>query len=217
MLNEQEFIDKARQELQIPTFELTKQYLAVLQIQMDNGIAAVARVNINHSTNLVAVYFKVVKEDFFVVVNVTKSPDLKIDWVWIELGHRVYLTATSEELDFSQLSGFLTLTPLTGWSKGDLQPNNKMHYKFSRVSFELNKELPFDLEEKLEDLVTALENDSEGIINLSKVAYISIVVYRYQYVSGNAGIELTSNMINRLAKLNLGISFDQYISGKAIE
>jgi hypothetical protein len=217
MAQELPYIEAARQELLNPTLELTKQHLAVLDIQTENGLPEVARVNLNHSNNIVAVYFKVKNERFFVVVNLDKQPKIEPLFTWVESGHRVYLMATSDNLNFQKLSSYLTLQPLIGWSKGDMRANGKSEHTFSRVAFEPDKNEAYDLEEKLMGLLTILEQNTEGVKKLTENADAYISVCRHQYISGNAGIHLDIATIIRLQKLNLGIDIDTYIVGTELK
>lgn len=113
-MNEEAYINKAIQELLHPTLEVTKQHLEVLQPEMKEGLPVVTRVNSELSENLALVYFAIQDERFFLVVNVEKSTGLAVHSIWVESGRRVYLTATSEDLDLAQLSAFLNLPSLHG-------------------------------------------------------------------------------------------------------
>ena len=155
MTEEKQYINTAVEELLNPTFEATKQYIEVLEVQTKNGKTEIARVNF--SDDLVSVYFKVKDETFFLVINVTKDEKPEPAGTWVESAHRVYLTATSENLSFQELRELLNLSPLTGWPKGEKRPNGKSEYPFSRVSFEPNENEAFNLKEKLTELLTEIE------------------------------------------------------------
>lgn len=212
IITQQRYIERAIEELLHPEWTTTKQHLEVMELQITNGLPEVARVNI--ADDVVNVYFKVKEERFFFVVNVTPGQNLEIDGTWVESGHRVYLTAVSEQLNFHELSKYLKLQPLTGWSKGDLKQGRALPYKFSRVSFEPNTNEAYDLRKKLTELLTELEKDEKGILDLvaNSDAYISVC--KHQYVNGNAGIHFDIDTINRLQKLKLPIDIDTYIRGK---
>jgi len=114
------YISTAIQELIKPTFEVTKQYLQVMDVEFDKNSPKVARVDLDHTNESIAVYFYIKDERFYIVVNLSKAERPAVEWVWMESGHRVYLTATSDELKYDKLSRYLPLEPLTGWSKGDI-------------------------------------------------------------------------------------------------
>lgn len=215
--NLQTYIDKATDEILNPEFAVTKQYLEVNEVAFENGKPKVERIDINYGDNLVAVYFPFKDERFFLQVNLTKSPDIKVDFVFTENGNRVYFTATSEGLTQEELSANFPFKPLTGWSKGDYKKNGKTKYKFSRISFEPFESEACDLERQLELLLTELEKDSETVKQLTQKATAYISVCRHQYISGNAGIHFDNKTIQRLAKLNLSVDIDTYIVGNAIK
>lgn len=214
MTEEQRYIDIATKELLNPTFETTKQHVEVLEVQTKNGEPEITRVNF--SDDHVSVYFKIKNENFFLVVNATKGENPEPAGTWVASGHRVYLTATSEVLSFQELSKVLSLNPLTGWSKGEQRPNGKSKHLFSRILFEPNENEAYDLEEKLSELLTEIEKDRHGIIELVEKADAYISVCRHQYVSGNAGIHFDMKTIDRLQKLQLSVDIDQYIVGEEL-
>ncbi|WP_444932863.1 DUF4279 domain-containing protein [Microbulbifer sp. JTAC008] len=217
MIDPQPYISAATQELNKPTFELTKQHLQVMEIELENGYPKVARVNLNHYEDTVAVYFHIKNERFFLVVNVAKSSIPNIKWIWVESGHRVYLTATTETLSYEDLSSILPYGNLSGWSKGDLQRNNKLKYNFTRISYEPNMNEAYGLEEKLLELLKELEKEADSIRELTKKAKTYISVCKHQYISANAGILLDLETLSRLSALNLALDIDTYICGQEIE
>lgn len=94
MTEEKRYIETAIEELLNPTFERTKQHVEVLEVQSENGKPEIARVTF--SDDLVSIYFKVKDEKFFLVINVTKDEKPEPAGTWVESGHRIFLTATSE-------------------------------------------------------------------------------------------------------------------------
>jgi hypothetical protein len=213
----QSYLDQAIAEILDPALAVTKQYLAVNEIEFENGQPKVERIDLNHADNLVAVYFPIKGERYFLQVNLSKAPAIQVDFVLIQNGNRVYFTATSEELTQEELAENLAFKPLTGWSKGDFSKNGKTKYQFSRIAFEPLETEACDLGKQLNLLLTQLETDSESIRQLTQKATAYISVCRYQYISANAGIHLGNETIQRLAKLNLSIDIDTYIVGKAIK
>ncbi|BBM00234.1 DUF4279 domain-containing protein [Microbulbifer sp. GL-2] len=217
MIDSKKYVSIAIQELRQPTFEITKQYLQVMEVELENEVPRVARIDLDHINDSIAVYFFIKEEQFFIVVNLSKGDTPQVEWVWIESGHRVYLTATSEALGYDELSSYLPYNSLTGWSKGDIDKSGKRVYKFSRVSYEPIVNEAYGLEEKLLNLLIDLERSSGAIRKLveNSKAYISIC--RHQYISANAGIHLDLEILHRLSSLNLELDVDTYITGNEIE
>lgn len=217
-MNKTQYINKAIEEILNPQFETTKQYLEVCELAMENGRPKVARFSENHYEDVVAVYFEVKDERYFIEVHLTKGPSIEVDFVWTESGHRVYLTARSKDLTFDELSKYIgKFGPLTGWSIGDVREKSTSRYDFSRVSFEPIKNEAYGLDEKLNLLLHELEKDVEGVRELSENSNAIISVCRHQYISGNAGTGFDIETIHRLNNLNIGIDIDTYIVGNRIK
>ncbi len=216
-MENQEFIEKARAEILNPTFEITKQYLEVMEVELENGLPKVERINLDLSENIVAVYFPIKNERFFLEIHLTKKPKIEIDFSWVQSGHQVYLTAVSEELSFEELSADIEFGPLEGWSKEQLRPVGGKPYSFSRISYEPIKSEAYGLEEKLSLLLTELEKHTESVQKLTKRAEAYISVCRNQCICANAGIHFDIETIHRMSALNLEIDIDTYIVGEPLK
>lgn len=217
MTDYEKYISIAIQELLEPTFEVTKQYLQVMKVEFEKESPRVARVDLDHVRESIAVYFYIKDERFYIVVNLSKGSLPEVEWVWIESGHRVYLTATSDELMYEELSSCLPFEPLTGWSKGDMRKSGKVANKFTRVSYEPNLNEAYGLEEKLLELLRNLEKSTEAVRKLVEMSSAYISICRHQYISANAGIHLNLDILHRLSALNLELDIDTYIVGNEIE
>lgn len=212
----QKHIDIAVEEICKPTLETTKQYLTACEIEYFSGKPKIARVNSTYYKNIVAVYFPVKNHQYFIEVHVSKEADIKVQSVWTESGHRIYYTATSPKLSYYDLAKNIKLTPLEGWSKGESKKTGKSTHTFSRLSYEPIKNQAYSLEEKLNLLLDDIELDRDEILNLTLIADTSIVVCRYQYISGNMGIDISAKTFKRISNLNLGLSIDTYLTGEEI-
>nr|WP_255462870.1 DUF4279 domain-containing protein [Flavobacterium sp. GP15] len=215
IVKKEKFIEKAIEEILNPTLEITKQYLEVLEIEIENGKPKIERYENDFSDDIVAIYFQIKNENFFLEIHLTKN--IEIDSVWIQNAHKTYFSATSENLTYSELENLLQKELTEGWSKGELRKNGKSTHTFSRINYEPIKSQSYELNNHLEILLTELEKNSENIIKLTENANAYISVCKYQYISGNAGINFDNKLIERLAKLNLGIDIDTYIVGKPIK
>lgn len=209
-------VEKAIEELLNPSFETTKQYLEVCKLEYLDGKPKVARVNSNYYENLIAIYFPVQNHRYFIEVHVSDGDTIEVQSVCTESAHRVYFTATSEELSYSDLEKEIKLAPLEGWSKGDTRRPGTSVHTFSRLRYEPIKIEAYSLEEKLNLLLDDIESDKEGVLQLGRVANAGIVVCRHQYISGNMGIEISAEVFKRMSTLNLGLDIDTYLTGEEI-
>jgi hypothetical protein len=211
------YIDKATEEIVNPAFAVTKQYLEVNEVEFENGKPKVERVDPDYTENLAAVYFSIKNQRYFLQVNLLKTPEIKVDFVHTESGNKTYLTITSEQFTFEELTENLKLKPLTGWTKGEFRKDGKSRYNFSRVSYDPFTGEAYEPERQIKLLLTELEKYSESIIELTKKAKLYISICKHQYVSGNLGIHFDVETINRIAGLNLSIDIDTYIGGIEIK
>ena len=211
-----ELIRKSISEIENPTFGMTEQYIEVLNVEIENGKPKVERVDLESFEDVNIVYFPIQDEPFFLTIHFAKETN-KLLGAGTENGNQVYLTATSKNLTFEQLSELTKLSGLTGWSVNDDRKIGKGKYNFSRLSLEPIKSRAYELETKLKLLLTELEKDVEGIKKLTENADVIISVNHQQYIDGNKGIHFDINTISRMKKLNLGIDIDQYVYGNELK
>ena len=211
-----ELIKKAISEIENPTFGTTEQYLEVLNVEVENEKLKVERVDLESFNDINVVYFQIKDEPFFLSIYFSKENNEIVN-VGTENGNQVYLTATSENLTFEQLSKLTNLDGLSGWSINDERKIGKGKYSFNRLSYEPIKSRAYDLDAKLKLLLTELEKDVDGIRKLTEIADAGISIHHQQYIDGNKGINFDIETINRLSKLNLGIDIDQYVHGNELK
>ncbi len=202
-------------ELKAPTHALIGQHLALHQPVFENGLPIIAKFVHNEPTHEIIAYLPVAQHHFYFVVIIDDAVRNVIGF-YIEPGHRIYLRATSEELDFQTLTSLTKLEPQSGWSKGDQMANGKSSYSFSGLKIELDPE-PDTFENKLGKLLDLLESDRVGIQALSAKADVSIQVASYYHVGNQmlGGHFMNPQTIQRLSSLGLGIDFDIYVEGNA--
>ncbi len=135
----------------------------------------------------------------------------------IENGNMVCRTATSEELNFGELSKTTESFPWKGWSKGDIMPNGRSKFYYSRATYGSIKSKLFELDSALKLLLTELEKDVRGVQELAIKANAQIAVTRYLYVSSYLGFQISSETIARINHLNLTLGFEQYVSGNELD
>jgi hypothetical protein len=215
----EEYIQTAIEELLNPAFEVTKQYLEVCELELENGLPKVVRVNTTYydKYDTVAVYFAVKNERYFIEVRLNKAPDIEVIFVWVQSGYRVYLSAQSNQLTYQELTAYFPLEPSRGWSKGDFRSNGKSQYSLTKMSFEPIRNEAYPLNEKLDLLLDVLEPIGNAIRLLTQKAEVYIAVCRHQYVSANSGVSFDIKTIRRMEQLNLGIDIDSYIIGTPIK
>ncbi len=207
-------IQKATEEIEAKTFGVTKQFLEVHQIVYSDGKPKVARIDTEKEDGTAIVYFPVVNEKFYVVVYLDTLPEISVRHVNTEPFHSVYFRATSEILNFSELSALTKLKPTSGWHKGDKKRFGNSVYKFASLMFEPNPEAD-EFEDKVKKLLDFLEQDKEGVKMLVDKANGHVQVAS-SFHNGNTmlgGHHLDKAIIKSLGSLNLEIDFDIYADG----
>lgn len=212
-LKYQKYIDVAINEIIHKEFGTTQQYLWVHEVEYENNLPKVQRIEDEYYwDDIIAIFFPIKDVWFFLEIHVTKSSS-KVHSVYIESWNKIYLTAISDTLSYEELIEWLHFEWLEWWSKWGVRQDWKSNHTFSRVSFEPIKNEAYDFNFKLFLLLNELEKNSEAIKQLSnKVDYIAIEVRRCQYIwNGNIWESLTNEEIKRLANLNVSLDIDIYI------
>lgn len=212
------YIQKAIEELETQSFGVTEQFLKIHEVEYEEGLPKVLRVDQERGDGTVIVYFAVKGERFYLAVYLDTQPHIVVKWVETESYYSVYCRATSETLSYEQLAALTTLKPTSGWNKGDLKKHGRSAYNFSAIHFELDPE-PDEWEDKLKKLLGILEQDEDGVRVLADKAsgYIQVQV---TYHNGNGligGPHISREAFKRMAALNLSIDFDQYLGGNQYE
>jgi hypothetical protein len=141
------------------------------------------------------------------------KPEIQVRFADTEDFCQVYFSAYSEELNLQQLSNLTSIKPTNSYDKGD-----KLTYKAvasgSSIEFCPTPE-PDTFANKLNELLTLLEQDVAGIRRLANEANGSIWVLLVFHNGTNmlGGLHFNTTDIQRVALLNLEIDFDLYAAG----
>jgi Domain of unknown function (DUF4279) len=202
-------------ELLNPTFEMTRQYLKILEVECENNKPKIAKIDFQE--NQLRAYVEVKNEGFYLEF-VFDTTDDNIELTSVETLPFVGISfmPTSEELTTEQLLKITTIKPTRIITKGDFYSNGKFEYTYNGLEFETFSE-PGRIERKLKYLLDILETDLEGIRRLSKQTSTKDIFVTIVYHIGNGnftGLYLESDIINRLSILGLELTFDIYATGE---
>jgi len=212
-MTDEQLIDIVSKELRDQTHGVTEQYLAIHQPLYKDNRLVVSRIDRDTHNESVIIYFPVADEKFYFTATIGKD-DSKFWSLNTEPWHRVYFTATSDTKALTDLAHLTRLKHTDGWSIGDLRPNGKSRYDFTRISFLPNPE-PDTFENKLRHLLDFLETDKEGVKKLADIGngYISVVMDIHNGNGMIGGPHINKESGRRISDLNLSIDFDLYLSG----
>lgn len=201
-------------ELLNPTFEMTRQFLKVLEVKYEDNKPKIAKIDIQE--NQATAFVEVKNNSFYIefVFNTTDNIELTSIDTFPFVG--ISFMPTSEELTTEDLLKITTIKPTRTIKKGDFFSNEKFEYTYNGLEFESFSE-PGQIERKLIYLLDILETDLEGIKQLAKQTNTKDIFVTIVYHIGNGnftGLYLKSDIINRLSKLGLELTFDIYATGE---
>ena len=212
-MTDEQIVDIVSKELRDKTHGVTEQYLAIHQPVFKDNRLVVSRIDRVTHKESITIYFPVDGEKFYFTATVGKD-DHKFWSLNTEPWHRVYFTGTSDTKTLTDLVALTKLKHTDGFSNGDLRPNGKSKYNFSRISFLPNPE-PDTFENKLRHLLDFLETDKDGVKKLADIAngYISVAMDIHDANGMIGGPHIDKESVRRMSDLNLSIDFDLYLSG----
>lgn len=207
------YIENAVKEIDSPEFAHTKQILEVNEVETENGKYKIEKI-MEHE-NLVHIFFKIKDEKYFLCISLDKQSG-KVIFPSIQNSNYCYLYASSETKSLEELASYTKIKYTKGYSKGDIikRANTQKIVKVSSIYFELLETECYETEEAIERLLDKLSEDKQGIKELIKHSNAVIEICKNQYVSANAGIAFSKELLQRLSEFEIGIDIDTYICGK---
>lgn len=200
-------------EIEMKTLALTKQYLEIHDVIYKDGKILIAHFDREAAEDKIIVYLPVKDEEFYfnIYIDIEKEA---VTWFDTAPYIRIYFKALSESMSYSELSSLTKLSLTDGWNIGDLSSNGNQKYTWSEIII-LPYPEPDEFENKLDKLLTFLEQDPDGIKNLVEKAdgYIQVAMNFHNGNSMLGGPHVDKKSIKRMCELNLAIDFDLYAEG----
>lgn len=207
----------AKEEVLNPTFELTKQFLSVNNVEMDGGIPRIKDIIISEDKSTAEVYFPIIDEEYYFVIYIDLMPEISLKFMGMSAGNKVELFVSSDTEDLDKMIELLHVTPQRSWLKGE----KRIHY--NGINFSVNKNSGFiytpiekttgEVEDKIDYLLDELMLIKDKIVELHKFAEVEIQVTYYGYKDQMWGINLKPQIIQRLSELGIPLDIDLYASG----
>lgn len=170
------------------------------------------RVDNKKPGNIVTAYLPIQDKSFYFAVSVDIESKKVISFS-TEGHHLLYFRATSIFQNADQLKAYTTLPLSSSWSKGDKNPNGNFDYFFSAITIESTKDADH-LEDKLEQLISTLEDDKMGITNLSSQSktFIKILSTFGTHEEEITSFSLPKELMLRIVELGIELDFQIHIS-----
>ncbi|WP_157687301.1 DUF4279 domain-containing protein [Pedobacter psychrophilus] len=211
-----QIIELIEKEFKYKTLGATEQYLEIHSPVYSDNQLKVERIDREGKDKLIVGYIPVIGERFYFAVYIDIEANEIIN-IGTEAKNSVYFRADSDKFSLMELSKMTTLESTGGRNKGD-ERRNGIFWKESTIFFEPNKE-PDEFEDKLNKLLSFLEQDRTGILKLVEKAdgYIQIAI---EFHNGNTmlgGPHIDKKVIKRMNDLGVSINFDLYVGGKSFK
>jgi hypothetical protein len=206
----QEIKDIAMAEVMNPTFALTKQFLTVNKVVLQEKRPFVEDIILREDKSLAEVYFPIEGERYYFVIYINTEPQLSVRSMEMSSGNLVYFSVTSQEHSLDKLITLAGMEPTRKW---------KADKKTKHNGFEIKPSLKKtgNVEDKLHRLITLLQPYRENLYTLSTLAPMGINIAYWGYQEQMGGIDFDREMIQKLANLNLPIDIDLYAGGPDLE
>jgi len=200
MYNISEIEEVAIAEILNPSFATTQQILQDHSIQYKDGKPVISRVDTENGNDSTVVYFNIIGELFHLAVYIDTYPFIQIRSVEIEAGSKVYL-----------------------WiEKPHNNANINLHFIPTRISpkgfeFGPNKDDADNPQHKISKLLDIIFRDKEKIKEIGSKTYVCLNVAYYGYKNQMWGIHLGTEVLKKLAFLNIDLDVDLYACGKEVQ
>lgn len=201
-------------ELLNSTFEMTRQYLKILEVKYEDSKPKIAKIDFQE--NQATAYVEVKNESFYLEFVLDTTDNVELTGIDTLPFVGISFMPTSEELTTEELLKITSIKPSETITKGDFFSNGKFEYTYNGLVFETFSE-PGRIERKLKYLLDILDTDLEGIKQLSKQTSTRDIFVTIVYHIGNGnftGLYLDNEILNRVTRLGLELTFDIYATGE---
>src|SRR5687768_14137320 len=103
--------EAALAEILNPTFAMTEQCLAHVDIEYENNLPKIVDIDYNQTNKSAIVYFPVLNEDFYFAIELLVKEQIEINSVNISPFINIHFHPTSEEISADELLQMTTLKP----------------------------------------------------------------------------------------------------------
>lgn len=209
--------EAAIQEVQFPTFEVTRQYLRVNQVVCQDGVPLIGDIVIADPASA-AVWFPIVGESYYLVVYVDFETSPEVRWVETSAGNKVSLIVVSETSTLEELITTLQgIEPTSTWMKGGVRrqtSHGNVIWENSGFEIEPFPKTSGEVEDKIQAIVDILEPHTHQLAELAtKADHIELSIAYFGYTAQMWGIHLEPEVVRQLAELGVAIDIDLYASG----
>ena len=207
-------------EILSPTFGTTQQFFEVHQPIFIDGVPSIARIDTERDKDNIYVYFPIDGEPYFWVVRLEiVDEDIKIAWCWDEPKVHAYLLVVTDRYSLEEITKMIGLKPTRTERMGQIRQRSKNAAKENTWVFEPYKDLPDELERKLQTLLDYLLPHKQAIRQLASQCYcaIHLAYYAYSGYGSLRGCHFDALFIQQINDLGVEMDFDLYAWGPKLK
>lgn len=208
-------INLIKKELFNPTIEMTRQYLEILEVEYEDGLPKIIKIDFDESENTATAYVRVKREAFYLEFIVDTTDEGEVFSVDTCPYVGVAYMAVSKELTLKELLSLTKLNPDSTMLKGKPLSGRVSPAHFNKIEFYTGPE-PGSFMTKLNNMLDVLKEDIEGVKALcektdSKDLFVTIIWHKG--TGAFTDIYLDTQTIDKLSALGLELTFDLYAAG----
>ena len=208
-------IETGIREVEQPKLGETQQFLAVHNLELQNGRPRPLHVENWKNKNIWYVYFRPQKEDYFLLIEVCENKQGPYpSRTFISARVKIEFNIESQVIGPDEISNRIGLIPTYMRRKGErasehherLQPRHWWNHVFEDVEFK-------EFKDALDLVLNRLESCNVNWDLLKSEAQLSLITHYDGYASFMNYIELETQSIERLARMGISLSIDIEASG----
>ncbi|WP_431686104.1 DUF4279 domain-containing protein [Hahella sp. NBU794] len=197
-------------EIDSPSLGVTDQVLASHKVAPKP-----IRIDMNAQMDCCNVYYSLVDESYYFVLALKQEAEQwRVNWAYIEPHVRVRLIIQSSSITPDKISSFIGLNPTQSYLQGEKR-NKSVNsvYRQHGWAFELDKDTPASLEQKLDKLISVIDEKRESLRTFGESANIRVMVWYDGYKDWMGGVSLSAEQMALLGEIGAGLEIDIHASG----
>lgn len=123
-------------ELLNPTFEITRQYLKILEVKCEDDKPKIAKTDFDKNQNRATAYVEIKNESFYLEFVFDTTNTIRLTGVDTLPFVGISFMPTSEKLTTDELLKITSIKPTKTITKGDFFSNGKFEYTYNGLEFE---------------------------------------------------------------------------------
>lgn len=127
--------------------------------------------------------------------------------------NKAFIKIHDFECGIDEISDTLEIQPTDSWLKGELIPNRKGNIRRKQSTWEYESTVPISepIEKHINSLLDTFKSKTEILKEFSHTYYTELTLVIYEYESGNTGLIIEKEVIEKISELGLTLDIDIYV------